>query len=159
MPQIFEVEVKSIKRRFSTENCVKEVDSFLNAYHDALKNPSEDNLLRMVETLIPFAPHGIEWGIEISSVAGITYMLEGGRVVAVKVSRDEFGPFMQTSITPVELRAIPANALKNIRDLRKFVERVAVHLREWSRRMPSNNYQKQLVEELLRSLEKRLGDD
>ncbi|MCS7133218.1 MAG: hypothetical protein RMI43_01660 [Candidatus Caldarchaeum sp.] len=131
---------------------MNEVEKFLNAYDRARSMPSDENLLKLVEALLPFAPPGIEWGIEISSVAGMTYLLEDGRVIAVKVSRDEFGPFMQTSVTPVGLEAIPASALKNIRDVESFVQKTASHLGEWARKMPANNRQKQLVEQLLLAL-------
>ncbi|MDW8083890.1 MAG: hypothetical protein RMI49_01630 [Candidatus Caldarchaeum sp.] len=129
------------------------VEKFLAAYETARNTPTEENLLKLIESLLPFSPPGIEWGIEISSVAGVTYMLEGGRVIAVKVSRDEFGPFMQTSIAPVDLSSIPAVALKNIRDVQSFITKTAVHLGQWASKMPPSNAQKSLVEKLLHALE------
>ncbi|MEM0440824.1 MAG: hypothetical protein QW463_04385 [Candidatus Caldarchaeum sp.] len=131
---------------------MNEVEEFLEAYSQARKTPSTENLLKMVERLLPFAPAGIEWGIEISSVAGVTYMIEGGQFIAVKVSRDEFGPFIQTSVAPIGLEAIPAAALKNIREVDSFVEKVVSHLGEWARKMPATHPQRQLVEQLLKAL-------
>ncbi|MCS7137289.1 MAG: hypothetical protein NZ941_02850 [Candidatus Caldarchaeum sp.] len=129
------------------------VEKFLAVYETARNTPTEENLLKLIESLLPFSPPGIEWGIEISSVAGVTYMLEGGRVIAVKVSRDEFGPFMQTSVAPVELSSIPAVALKNIRDVQSFIKKTAVHLGQWASKMPPSNNQKRLVEKLLQALQ------
>ncbi|BAJ49879.1 hypothetical protein CSUB_C0010 [Candidatus Caldarchaeum subterraneum] len=126
-----------------------EVEKFIEAYARAIQEPSDNNLLTLLHALLPFSPAGIEWGLEIASLAGVTYMLEDGRAIAVKVSRDEFGPFMQTSVAQVSLNTIPSAALKNIKDVKAFVNRVAEHLSEWARRMPDTNPVKKRVETLL----------
>ncbi|MEM4190026.1 MAG: hypothetical protein QW544_05890 [Candidatus Caldarchaeum sp.] len=128
------------------------VERFRKVYLHAKQEPSDENLLKLLESLLPFSPPGIEWGLEIASVAGVTYMLEGGRVIAVKVSRDEFGPFMQTSVAEIPFSSIPATALKNIRDVDQFVEKIVKHLSEWSKRMPPANSQRKLVESFLQAV-------
>jgi hypothetical protein len=71
--------------------------------------------------------------------------------VAVRLSRDEFGPFMQTSVAEIPLTSIPAVGLKGLRDVDGFVKRVLNHLSEWSRRMPEGSAQRELVMKLLES--------
>jgi len=128
------------------------VDRFLKAYNAVRVDRSDEKLYQLLEALLPFSPPGIEWGLEVANIAGVTYMLEGGRVIAVKVSRDEFGPFMQTSVAEISLTSIPSAALKNIKDVESFIDRVVKHLSEWASRMPADNSLRRLVEELLKNL-------
>ncbi len=135
----------------------REIEELLSAYRKALNEPSDENIIRMLAALLPFSPPGIEWGIEFSSLAGITYMLENGRVLAVKVSRDEFGPFMQTSIAPVKLEAIPTQALKSIqKDVGGFLERVRNHLTSWLRMAPAKHPKREAIRELIEALTNEL---
>lgn len=128
------------------------VERFCKTYEEARRSPTDDNLYKLLESLLPFSPAGIEWGLEVSSLAGVTYMLEDGKVVAVKLSRDEFGPFMQTSVAEIPLSSIPSAALKNIRDVENFVQRITTHLQDWASRMPLNNERKSLVEAFIKKL-------
>jgi len=125
---------------------------FTEAYEQARQSPTDDNILKLLESLLPFSPPGLEWGLEVTSIAGITYMLEGGRVVAVKVSRDEFGPFMQTSVAEIPLSSIPASALREVRDVEAFMRRITNHLREWASRMPAGDNRRTAVETFLRAV-------
>jgi hypothetical protein len=93
------------------------VERFHEAYRAARADPSDEKLLALLEALLPFSPPGVEWGVEVADVAGTTYVLEGGRAVAVRLSRDEFGPFMQTSVAEIPLTSIPAVGLKGLRML------------------------------------------
>ena len=128
---------------------------FVDSLKKALEEPSEDNVVEMLRCLMPFAPPGLEWGIEFSSLAGITYMLEDGRVIAVRVSRDEFGPFMQTSVAPVSLDSIPRQVFKlMLNDLNGFVGRVVEHLRSWLAKAPANHPKRGRVAALLEALER-----
>ena len=128
----------------------QEVMEFMNALQKAREDPSPDNILALISSLAPFSPPGLEWGIELVTLAGITYMLEDGRLIAVRVSRDEFGPFMQTSIAETSLEAIPQHALNQIRDnIDGFIERVITHLRAWLERAPPNHPKLELVTELI----------
>lgn len=116
---------------------------------EARREPSDENLLKLLESLLPFSPPGIEWGLEIASMVGVTYMLEGGRLIAVKVSRDEFGPFMQTSVAEIPFASLPSAALKNIRDVDLFIQKLVNHLSEWLKGIPRENMQRKLVEGFL----------
>ncbi|MEM2236901.1 MAG: hypothetical protein QXR26_01280 [Candidatus Caldarchaeum sp.] len=128
------------------------VERFRSVYLEARREPSDENLLKLLESLLPFSPPGIEWGLEIASIAGVTYMLEGGRLIAVKVSRDEFGPFMQTSVAEIPFESLPAAALKNVRDVDLFIKKLVSHLSEWLKRMPRENMRRKLVEGFLHSV-------
>ncbi|MEM1946326.1 MAG: hypothetical protein QXH12_01150 [Candidatus Caldarchaeum sp.] len=128
------------------------VERFLSVYVNARRDPSDENLLNLLESLLPFSPPGVEWGLEVASLAGVTYMLEGGRLVAVKVSRDEFGPFMQTNVVEIPLSSLPSAALKNIRDVDQFVQKLVKHLSGWVKGMKGESLQKKLVERLLETL-------
>jgi len=128
-----------------------EVERFHTAYRAARADPCDEKIIALLEALLPFSPPGVEWGVEVADVAGTTYMLEGGRAVAVRLSRDEFGPFMQTSVAEIPLTSIPAVGLKALRDVDGFVKRVLAHLSEWARRMPQGSGQRMLVERLLES--------
>jgi hypothetical protein len=128
-----------------------DVERFHEAYRAARADPSDEKLLALLEALLPFSPPGVEWGVEVADVAGTTYVLEGGRAVAVRLSRDEFGPFMQTSVAEIPLTSIPSVGLKGLRDVDGFVKRVLNHLSEWSRRMPEGSAQRELVMKLLES--------
>ncbi len=131
-----------------------DVRRFIASFRKAVEEPSEDNVIHLLESLMPFAPPGLEWGIEFSYLAGITYMLEDGKVLAVRVSRDEFGPFMQTSIASVKLEAIPRQALKPVvDDVNGFVKRAAEHLRNWLARAPQAHPKRGKVAKLLEALE------
>ena len=132
-----------------------DVERVLASFRKALAEPNEDNVVNLLESLLPFAPPGLEWGIEFSYLAGITYMLEDGKVLAVRVSRDEFGPFMQTSIASVRLEAVPRQALKPVvDDVRGFAKRMVEHLRSWLARAPPNHQKRGKVAKLLEALEK-----
>jgi len=132
-----------------------DVEDAVAALRRALSEPSEGNVVNLLEALLPFAPPGLEWGIEFSYLAGITYMLEDGKVLAVRVSRDEFGPFMQTSVASVGLEAVPSQALKQVvDDVGGFAHRVAKHLRSWLERAPPNHPKRGRVAKLLEALEK-----
>ncbi|MEM2095637.1 MAG: hypothetical protein QXX19_02090 [Candidatus Caldarchaeum sp.] len=128
------------------------VQRFTEAYEQARQSPTDDNILKLLESLLPFSPPGLEWGLEVASIAGITYMLEGGRVVAVKVSRDEFGPFMQTSVAEIPVSSIPSSALREVRNVEAFMRRITSHLREWVSRMPAGDSRRTAVETLLRAV-------
>ncbi len=121
------------------------VELFTKAYVEAKREPSDDNLVRLLESLLPFSPPGIEWGLEVASLAGVTYMLDGGKAISVKVSRDEFGPFMQTSVSEIQLTSIPSAAMKKLQDVEGFIQRVVSHLSEWIKRAPANSEQAKLV--------------
>lgn len=130
-----------------------EVDAFLKAVDEARRNLSRENLLAMLKSLSPFSPPGIEWGIELSSLAGVTYMLEDGRLLMVRVSRDEFGPFMQTSVSQISYDAIPDQALKTLTDLDSFIDRLLRHLTAWLDSAPPKHPRREKVEMLVKALE------
>ncbi|MEM1943610.1 MAG: hypothetical protein QXO30_00290 [Candidatus Caldarchaeum sp.] len=128
------------------------VQRFTEAYEQARQSPTDDNILKLLESLLPFSPPGLEWGLEVASIAGITYILEGGRAVAVRVSRDEFGPFMQTSVAEIPVSSIPSSALREVRNVEAFMRRITSHLREWVSRMPAGDSRRTAVETLLRAV-------
>jgi len=130
-----------------------EIARFIHSIKEAVREPSEGNVVKLLENLLPFSPAGVEWGIEVSYLAGITYMLEDGKVLAVRVSRDEFGPFMQTSIAPMQLSSIPTQALKPIQqDVRSFIKRVSEHLTRWLEKAPQSNPKRERIRALLDKL-------
>ncbi|MEM3097064.1 MAG: hypothetical protein QW756_04005 [Nitrososphaerota archaeon] len=138
---------------------MNEVEYFLEAMDRARRSPTRDNLLQMVEKLSPFSPPGLEWGIELSFLAGVTYMLEDGRLLMVRVSRDEFGPFMQTSVTQISLQDIPDSALKPISDVDTFIAGLLKHLNMWLNRAPVDHPRRRSVEMLVQALEENFSPE
>ncbi|GBC68767.1 hypothetical protein HRbin01_00452 [archaeon HR01] len=130
-----------------------EVSDFLAAARRAESNPSEENILAMVAGLSPFSPPGLEWGIELSSVAGSSYILEDGRLLLVRVSRDEFGPFMQTSVSQIGLESLPPQVLKSLADVKVFLGKVSSHLKLWLERAPKDHPKIDLIQRLVQALE------
>ena len=128
----------------------QEVEAFINALNKARENPSDENILSLIHSLAPFSPPGLEWGIELTTLAGITYVLEDGRLMAVRVSRDEFGPFMQTSVAEASLETIPRNALNQIKDdVDGFIRKVVEHLKNWLDRAPPEHPKREIIRELI----------
>jgi|GEM_PF-1230656 len=136
-----------------------EVEAFLEAFKTAKANPSDENIQTMVEKLSPFSPPGLEWGIELFSLAGVTYMLEDGRLLMVRVSRDEFGPFMQTSVAAIPFSSLPEQAIQHLRDVDTFLTRIRQHLRAWLLRSPEGHPKRRPVDLLLKSLEENFPQD
>jgi hypothetical protein len=135
------------------ESMMDEVRAFLEAVKAARMDPSPENILSIVEKLSPFSPPGLEWGIELFSLAGVTYMLEDGRLLMVRVSRDEFGPFMQTSVAEIPVGSLPQQAIQHLSDIDGFLGRIRRHLSSWLMRSPENHPKRAPVATLLKALE------
>lgn len=105
---------------------------------------------RLLDLVRHFSPPGIEWGIELIRLPGLSYIAEGGRIVALSVSRGEFGPFMQSSTRTVEPGDIPREALSKLaEDPDGFADRLVSHLSEWLERSPPAHPLRGPVEMLL----------
>jgi len=130
------------------------IQAFRKVVDEAQARPSEDNLVRLIHGLAPFSPPGLEWGIEFGRLAGTSYIMEDGKVLAVRVSRDEFGPFMQTSVAEIPLSAVPTQAFQELRDLPKFLRRLRDHLARWLGSVPGNHPKHDLIRELVEFLDR-----
>ena len=129
------------------------VDELLASYRELREKRTAEAAASMLERLKEFSPPGVEWGIELVRLPGISYIAEGGRIIALSVSREEFGPFMQSSIRQVEASSIPREALRQIvENPDGFIDRVKRHLSSWLASAPSGHPLRRRVELLLESL-------
>ncbi|MEM1922521.1 MAG: hypothetical protein QXO86_05540 [Nitrososphaerota archaeon] len=95
-------------------------------------------------------PPGVEWGFEIGRTPGILYIAEDGRIVALSISRDEFGPFMDTRMREVPVKNIPAEAIsKIVSDPDGFLKSLVSHLSKWLRGAPATHHLRGDVEEFV----------
>lgn len=124
--------------------------------YEALRmSRSYEDAKGLIEVLKAFAPPGVEWGIELFRAPGISYIAEGGRVIALRLSRDEFGPFMQTRLTDVDLDEVPKELFKDLLERpEEFLSSVRRHLVEWLRRAPEEHELRGRVVLLLEVLER-----
>ncbi len=112
-----------------------------------------DAIHRLIDVVKDLVPPGIEWGFEIARMPGISYIVEGGRIVALNLSKGEFGPFMETRIREISTRDLPAQSLARIlEDPEGFVADLARHLREWRSRAHHTHPMRPLVDEFIGSL-------
>ncbi len=94
-------------------------------------------LMRQIKDL---CPPGIEWGFELARLAGISYIAEGGRIVALSVTKGEFGPFMDSRMKEISVNSIPANALSVVvSDPEGFLDSFVNHLLQWLKSSSPNN--------------------
>lgn len=104
----------------------------------------------LVELIKDVCPPGIEWGFELGRTPGILYIAEEGRIVALSVSRDEFGPFMDTRMRTVSVKNIPAEALsKIVADPEGFLKSLVNHLSQWLKTAPPNHLLRPEVEKFV----------
>ncbi|MEM3155305.1 MAG: hypothetical protein QW668_01525, partial [Nitrososphaerota archaeon] len=61
----------------------------------------------LVNQIKDICPPGIEWGFELARLPGVSYIAENGRIVALSISRGEFGPFMDTRMREVAVESVP----------------------------------------------------
>jgi hypothetical protein len=105
-------------------------------------------LVALIKTLVP---PGVEWGFEISRQPGVSYIAEGGRIIALSTTRGEFGPFMETRIREIALRDLPPQALARVaKDPEGFVAELAKHLDEWRARASPSHPLMSLIDAFLR---------
>ncbi|MEM0481936.1 MAG: hypothetical protein QXM16_03485 [Nitrososphaerota archaeon] len=94
----------------------------------------------LINQIKDLCPPGIEWGFELARLPGVSYIAEGGRVVALSISRGEFGPFMDTRMREVPVKNIPMEALSGIMsDPEGFLDSFISHLLQWLKGSSSNN--------------------
>ncbi|MEN3048568.1 MAG: hypothetical protein ABDH63_07325 [Candidatus Caldarchaeales archaeon] len=139
------------------------MDEYVNRALDAcarvMAEPSVNAIRVLIDSLRVLSPPGIEWGVELLDVAGTRYVLEGGRLTVVKLSRDEFGPFMRTQVRAIEPEDVPEEVLKVLlRDPRGLISSIADQLERWTRTAHPNLELKERVRELVRGLRELLQD-
>ena len=62
----------------------------------------------------------------------LRYLVGGGTVTVVRVSRDEFGPFMRTQVAEVRPEDLPEEVMKLVlRDPKGFLRSVSDQLEAW----------------------------
>lgn len=104
----------------------------LRASSELLRRRDVDSVRELLSSLAEIAPPGVEWGVEVASVAGTRYLAGGGRITVVRVSRDEFGPFMRTQVAEVRVEDVPEEVLKLVlRDPEGLLRSVAEQLTGW----------------------------
>ncbi|MCS7094727.1 MAG: hypothetical protein NZ988_02825 [Thaumarchaeota archaeon] len=124
-----------------------------------LAEPSVNSVRVLIDSLRVLSPPGIEWGIELLDVAGTRYVLEGGRVTVVRLSRDDFGPFMRTQVRELEVEDVPEEVLKALlRDPKGLMSSIVSQLERWTQTAHPNRELRERVRELLRGLSELLRD-
>ncbi len=104
----------------------------LRACGELLRRRDVDSVREVLSSLAEIAPPGVEWGVEVVSVAGARYLVGGGTATVVRVSRDEFGPFMRTQVAEVRPEDLPEEVMKVVlRDPEGFLRSVADQLVAW----------------------------
>lgn len=107
----------------------------------------------LIEEVKELCPPGIEWGFEIARLPGVSYIAEGGRIVALSVARGEFGPFMDSRLKEVPVKSIPLDALSRIvSDPDGFLQSLVSHLRGWLKSAPPNHPLRAPVERFLAAI-------
>lgn len=120
-----------------------------------METRDEQALVRLISALRVIAPPGIEWALEIGNHAGMAYLIESGKLLQLRVAREEFGPFMDTSVREISAEDIPKILLNSVAsDAEVFMKRVLERLQDWSRRVPANHPSRQTIEDLLRQFGK-----
>jgi len=110
-------------------------------------------LLDLVKDL---CPPGIEWGFEVARLPGVSYIAEGGRLVALSILRGEFGPFMDSRVREVDVRGIPRNALEGlVADPESFLATLQQHLRRWLASAPPDHPLRGDIEAFVEALSRR----
>ncbi|MCS7142394.1 MAG: hypothetical protein NZ920_01170 [Aigarchaeota archaeon] len=133
------------------------IEEVVRRYRELKERRGHEEVVRLIDSLKGFAPPGVEWGIEFGRIPGVSYILEGGRVVALRVSRDEFGPFMQTSLKQVDVKNVPSEALKEVSERpENFITKVVDHLSGWLERAPTDHQLRGKVEALVKGLKNEL---
>lgn len=119
-----------------------------------LRKSRETELARaLVELIKDVCPPGVEWGFELARLPGVSYIAENGRVLALSVSRGEFGPFMDTRIREISPANIPAEALSGIAsDPEGFLDSLVGHLTQWLKNAHVSNPLRGEIEAFLRAL-------
>ncbi|MCX8203250.1 MAG: hypothetical protein N3H32_02915 [Nitrososphaeria archaeon] len=122
-----------------------------------IAEPSVEAVRGLIDSLKDLSPPGIEWGVELLDVAGTRYVLEGGRLTVVRLSRDEFGPFMRTQVREVRVEDVPEEVLKALlKDPRGLIASIADQLERWTRTAHPNRELKEAVRDLVRGLRELL---
>jgi len=104
----------------------------LRACTELLRRRDVDSVREVLSSLAEIAPPGVEWGVEVVSVAGTRYLVGGGKATVVRVSRDEFGPFMRTQVAEVRPEDLPEEVMRIVlRDPEGFLKSVADQLGAW----------------------------
>ena len=104
----------------------------LRTCSELLRRRDVDSVRDLLRILAEMAPPGVEWGVEVASIAGTRYLAGGGRITVVRVSRDEFGPFMRTQVAEVKVDDVPEEVLKLVlRDPEGLLRSVAEQLSSW----------------------------
>lgn len=107
----------------------------------------------LINQIKDLCPPGVEWGFELARLAGISYIAEGGRIVALSVSRGEFGPFIDSRMKEVPVNNIPVNALSGVvSDPEGFLDSFVNHLLQWLKSSSPNNPLRANVLEFLNAL-------
>ncbi|MCS7145841.1 MAG: hypothetical protein NZ938_04015 [Aigarchaeota archaeon] len=110
----------------------------------------------LVELVKDVCPPGVEWGFELARLPGVSYIAENGRVLALSISRGEFGPFMDTRIREVSPANIPAEALSGIvSDPEGFLESLIGHLTQWLKNAHVSNPLSKEVEAFIKALSEK----
>ncbi|MEM3033777.1 MAG: hypothetical protein QW663_00175 [Nitrososphaerota archaeon] len=110
----------------------------------------------LVNQIKDICPPGIEWGFELARLPGVSYIAENGRIVALSISRGEFGPFMDTRMREVAVESIPAEALAGIvSDPESFLDALTSHLIQWLRSSPKNHPLRVKVEEFIDAISEK----
>lgn len=126
----------------------------MQCWNSLLQTHDEQALVRLISALRVIAPPGIEWALEIGNHAGMAYLIESGKLLQLRVSREEFGPFMDTSVREISAEDIPKILLNSVAgDAEGFMKRVLDRLHDWSKRAPANHPSRQGIEGLLRQFD------
>lgn len=108
----------------------------------------------LINLLKLFVPAGLEWAVEIGSSAGTTYILEDGKLEVIIVSRDEFGPFMGSSVREIDVESVPEQTLlQTVSRFDSFLVGCVNKLKGWLSSIPEENPKKFKVSNLCKTLE------
>ncbi|GBC71710.1 hypothetical protein HRbin02_01498 [Candidatus Calditenuaceae archaeon HR02] len=101
---------------------------------------SYEHAYELINQIKDLCPPGIEWGFELARLAGVSYIAEGGRIVALSISRGEFGPFMDSRMKEIPVNSIPVNALSRmVSDPEGFLNSFVNHLLQWLKSSSTNS--------------------
>lgn len=129
----------------------RDVNEVLQCWNALRETHDEQAVMRLISALRVVAPPGIEWALEIGNHAGMAYLIESGKLLQLRVSREEFGPFMDTSVREISAEDVPKILLSALAaDAEGFMRKVLDRLQEWSMRAPTNHPSRPAIEGLLR---------